>query len=195
MEHGRTIAVPFQPSSSAGRRSDRQAFPWSMRTRFFPARAAGGDRGSGERGRGTLAHVSPRCGRWRRRAGGLDGPVIRVDSGPVLRSGRTGPGGERLPRFRPPRWRALGDVQGPIPSLSRPVSGQQRPSAEAVFSRIGPKPPPRPRGRLIPAWIRWTTKGERSGEALRRELSGGGRPSSCCGRTRVGDSQSYVQAE
>jgi len=66
---------------------------------------------------------------------------------------------------------------------------------EAAFSRIGPKSALRPRGAPIPAWIRWTTRGERPGEARRREISGGGRPSSRCGRTRVGDSQGHVQAE
>ena len=91
------------------------------------------------------------------------------------------PAAERRPRSGARGLRSLGDVQGPIPSLSRPVSGQQRPSTEAVFSRIGPKPDLRPRGGFIPAWIRWTTKGERAGEARRRELSGGCSPPPRCG--------------
>ena len=37
--------------------------------------------------------------------------------------------------------------------LSPPFQSQHRRSTEAVFSRIGPKPPLRPRGRIIPAWI------------------------------------------
>ncbi len=67
-------------------------------------------------------------------------------------------------------------------TLSRPVSGQHRPSTVLEFSRIGPKPALRPRGEFIPAWIRFTTKGE----ARRRELSGGCRrlvvESDPCGR-------------
>ena len=66
---------------------------------------------------------------------------------------------------------------------------------EADYSRIGPKPAWRPRDGIIPAWIRWTTRGEIPGEARRRELSGGWRPSFRCGRICVGNSQGHVQAE
>ena len=43
-------------------------------------------------------------------------------------------------------------------TLGRAVSGQYRLSTEPVFSRIGPIPPLRPRGRHIPAWIRSSTQ-------------------------------------
>ena len=60
-------------------------------------------------------------------------------------------------------------------TLGRSVSGQHRPSTEPVFSRIGPKPPLRPRGRLISAWIRWATKGrdrERGGDVTYQAAGG-----------------------
>ena len=39
-------------------------------------------------------------------------------------------------------------------TLARAVLGQHGPSTAIEFSRIGPKSPLRPRGELIPAWIR-----------------------------------------
>ena len=62
-----------------------------------------------------------------------------------------------------PTPRGLGLTRG-LPEI-----GQHRPSEGVFFSRIGPKPPLRPRGRFIPAWIHWTTKGrDRETDAIRR---------------------------